>query len=527
MHRDIILDDAKLKMKNGIDQVANAVKVTMGVRGKSVLLDTNPYAKPTITNDGVTIARDLVLKDRLENAGAKQILEVAEKTNDNAGDGTTTSMILMQSIVAQGLRAIDSGADGIALREGIRKATKNIVGYLQTEKIDASDETTLADVATISCRDAEIGKLIAKIVQEAGKDGVITIEDRLEADTIYDKLEGLKLRGGYLHEMFVNQAERRQAVFSDVPVLVTDKAITTASEMGRIFEVVSNMGKKQAVVFASEISGDALATAAINWQKQAIFILPVRILAYGESGIGALKDVAAVTGSTYLDQYEKNVIDVTEADFGRADKTVTDKSETIIISNDSKLKKERIKQLQVALDDKATAEFEKESLRERIAKLNSGMFTIKVGGKTDSERNELKTRVDDAIKAARAAHESGVVAGGGTALFRAIQSQEKPDVTTDEGVGESVLYKACSAPLSQMAENSNYVLDRTDFEAILDKQKAIDFKTCRVVDAFEAGIVDPLKVVQECIENASSGAALFLTLEAAVVDIQPVEQEKV
>ena len=526
MHRDIIIDDAKLKMKRGIDKVADTVKVTMGVRGKSVLLDTNPYAKPVITNDGVTIARDLVLEDRLENAGAKQIREVAEKTNDNAGDGTTSSMILMQSIVAQGLRAIDSGADGIALREGIRKATQKVVDYLQTEKVDASDETTLADVATISCRDPEIGKLIAEVVMQAGAEGVVTIEDRIEPDTVYEKFEGLKLRGGYLHELFTNQAERRQTVFNDVPVLVTDRAITTANEMARIMETVSNMKQKQAIVFASEISGDALATAAVNWQKQAIFVLPVRVLAYGEAGIGALKDVAAVTGATYLDQYEKNIIDVTEADFGRADKTVTDKSETVIVTNDEKLKAERIKQLETVLNDDATAEFEKESLRERIAKLTSGIFTIKVGGKTESERNELKTRVDDAIKAAKAANEAGVVAGGGTALFRAVAKQGKPDVTTDEGIGEAVLYKACSAPLSQMAENSHYVLDRTDFQEILDPKKAVDFKTCTVVDAFKAGIVDPLKVVQECIENASSGAALFLTLDAAVIDVKDEQPER-
>jgi chaperonin GroEL len=526
MHRDVVLgDDARKRMKRGIDTVADTVKVTMGVRGKNVILDTNPYTKPLITNDGVTIARDLIIEDRVENIGAKQIREVAERTNDNAGDGTTTSMLLMQSIITQGMRAIDSGADGIALREGIRTATQNIVKSVEAEKVDASDESTLADTATISCRDPEIGKLIAKVVKQAGSDGMVTIEDRVESDTIYEKYEGLKLRGGYLLDFFINLPERRQSVFNDVPILVTSKPITMAEEMGKIMETVANMGKKEAVIIASSIEGNALLTALKNWHSKAIFILPVRVLAYGEAGIGALKDVAAITGATFLDEHEKNIIDITPEDFGVASKTVTDKNETTIISDDDKLKKERVKDLQAALKD--APEFEAESLRERIAKLKSAMFTIKVGGKTESERNELKTRVDDAIKASKAALESGVVAGGGSALYRAAHVQKTPDVTTDEGLGENVVYKACTTPIKQMALNSNHNLDRSDYTEILDKTKAVDFKSCTVVDAFKAGIVDPLKVVTECIENASSGAALFLTLEGAVMDVQPAEAEKI
>jgi chaperonin GroEL len=235
--------------------------------------------------------------------------------------------------------------------------------------------------------------------------------------------------------------------------------------------------------------------------------------------------VASITGATYLDEHEKNIIDITPADFGVASKTVTDKNETTIISDDKKLKKERIKELRVALG--VAPEFEAESIRERIAKLKSAMFTIKVGGRTESERNELKTRVDDAIKASKAALESGVVAGGGTALYRASIAQSKPDVTTDEGLGEKVVYEACITPIRQMAENSNYIIDRTDYDAITDTFQAIDFKTCKVVNAFGTGILDPLKVVTECIENASSGAALFLTLEGAVLDVKPDEPEKI
>jgi len=527
MHKEITLEEAQAKMKEGLDEAVDTVRVTMGVRGKNVILKTNPHGRPLITNDGVTILRDLKFADKLKDAGLDQLKDAAEKTNDNAGDGTTTTAILMHSIVTQGMKAIGAGSDGIALREGIKRATKNVVDYLETEKVDATSESTLADVATISCRDAQIGKLVAKVVKEAGEDGVVTLEDRVEADTIYDKLEGLKLRGGFLDEFFVNSPERRQTVFTDVPILVTDRTLTLGPEMGRIMEVVSNMGKKEAVVIAAGIEADALATAVANWAKHTIHILPLRVIAYGEAGLGAMRDVAAVTGATFLDRYEKNLMDITEADFGQAAKTVTDKSETIIITDDEKLKQERIKDLQAALKDDNTPEFEKESLRERIAKLKSAMFTIKVGGRTEGERNELKTRVDDAIKAAKAANEAGVVAGGGTALFRAVRAQKRPDVTTDEGIGEQVLYKACNAPLQQMADNAHYVLDRTDYEAILDPKQAVNFKTCEVVDAFKSGIVDPLKVVKECIENAASNAALFLTIDAAVTDVQPDKEERI
>lgn len=524
MHREIV-PNAKAKMKAGIDEATDLVKVTMGVRGKTVVLKINPYGKPMVTNDGVTVLRELKFEDKVKDAGLDQLKEASEKTNDNAGDGTTTTAILMQSIIDQGMKAISTGADGIALREGIKKGTDNIIKYLETEKVDASEEATLADVATISCRDPKIGKLIAKIVQQAGTDGVITLEDRLEADTTYDKMEGLKLRGGYLHEMFINSAERRQSVFSDVPILVTTKAITTGPEIMKIFDSVASMGKKQAILIASSIEGDALANIVVNWQKNLIHVLPLRVMAYGEAGLGAMKDVAAITGGTFLDENEKNITDITDEDFGRADKVVTDKNETTVVTNDDMLKKERILELEVALNDEATAEFEKESLRERIAKLKSAMFRIKVGGRTDTERNELKTRIDDALKSAKAALESGVIAGGGSALFRAVQAQKQPNITTDEGIGEKVLYQACVAPLQQMADNTAYTLDRTDFEQILDKEYAVDFKTCQVVKAFESGIVDPLKVVVESVRNASSQAALFLTMDSVVVSTEESKVE--
>lgn len=526
MYRQVIEgEQLRAGMKAGIDKATDLVKVTMGVRGKSIILDTNPYTKPLITNDGVTILRDMIFEDRVENKGLKMLKEAAEMTNDNAGDGTTTTAILMQSIIDQGMRAIQAGADGIALRSGIREATDKLLEYLKTEKVDASDIETLAATATISCRDPKLGRLIAEAVQKAGKDGMITIEDRVGSDTIVESVEGIRLQGGLLGDIFINLPERRQAVFNDVPILVTTKTITIAPEMGRIMEMVSNMGKKEVVIIAAGIEGDALATAAVNWQKKLISVLPVRVLAYGDMAQGVLKDIAAITGATFIDENEKNIIDVTQEDFGRAAKTVTDKHETTIVSDDEESKTQRVKDLATALD--SSREFERENLRERIAKLRSAMFTVKVGGKTESERNELKTRVDDAIKAAKAALEGGVVAGGGSALYRAERNLEKPDLSTDKGFGYDVVSKACLKPINQMAENSGHTLDRSDFFNLKNKNNAVDFTTGEVVDAFKDGIVDPLKVVTEALENASTQASLFLTLDGGVYDVQPEQQEKI
>lgn len=519
-------DEAFNKIKKGIDILADTVKLTMGVRGKSIALDTNDYGRSEDTNDGVTIARNFRLKDRRENNGVKRLREVAEKTNDNAGDGTSTTMILMQSIINQGLKAIATGTDGIPLRDGMKTATDNIIAHLKTEKVDASDIESLTAVATISSRNPVIGRLIAEVVKESGVDGIITIEDRVEEDTVYDKVEGLKLRGGFMGEFFVNLPERRQAVFNDVPILVTNRNITLASEMGRIFDVVSSMGKKEAVVIANSIDGDALATAMVNWKNKAIYVLPLRVQTYAETGEGAVKDVASVTGANYLDETQtKTLLEITAEDFGRAAKTVTDKHETTIISNNNELKQKHVKKLKASLSN--AKEYEAESLRERISKLQSTMFTIKVGGRTDTERNELKTRVDDAIKAAKAALEDGVVAGGGSSLYRAVMAQDKPDVTTDEGIGEQVVYKALLAPIKQLALNSGYSLDKGDLKGILNKKKVINFKTCEVADAYKDGILDPLKVVMECVRNASSGAGSFLTLGGIVVQHQTEQDETI
>ena len=506
-------DDARQPMLKGIDTIADLVKNTMGVKGKNIVLDTHPYANPTYTNDGVTIAQELIIKDRFENVGAKLIREVAAKTADNAGDGTTTAMVLMQAIVHEGIKAMASGYDALGIRDEIRASVKQIVEQIEKEKVVATDKQTLAATATISCRDAELGDMIADIVMQAKADGMITLEDSFEPTTTYEQLEGLRLRGGIIHDMFINQNETKQAVFKDALVVVTNQQVTTVDEAVAIMEAVNMAGKKEAILIAAGIEGDALANIAVNWQKKTMQVLPVRVLAYGDLGEGMLKDVAAISGATYFDN-TKSIQEITTKDFGTIAKIVSDKHETTVISDSNELKMARIKELK--LDQKTAREFELENIKERIAKLSSSMFTIKVGGVTESERKEVKTRVDDAVKAARAAFIDGVVAGGGSALYRAAQNLDS-----------YMMQNACEAPIRQLALNSAIELDRGDLKAILNKKKAIDFNNGNVVEAFTEGIIDPLKVVTESITNAAAGAISFLMTEGAVVLEEPPKEERI
>lgn len=523
----------------GIDKVADTISPTLGVRGKNVVLDTNPFTDPVITNDGVTIARELVLEDPFENAGAKLIREVSSKTNDNAGDGTTTAAVLMRAIVAEGLKAISAGSDAVQIRRGIEAATKEIIKRIKEGAVKAEGLETLTSIATISSGSPDLGEMVAKIVNETGADGMINIEDNDLPTGTVEKLEGLKLRGGFQHPVFVTSPEAQQAMLKDVPIVVTNQNITLAHEMGKIMEAAQVDGKKEVVIIANSIESDAMATAVLNWHQKRMRALPIKVSAFGETGEGILRDVAAITGARFIDHNEgmKILSDDPETSFkpddlGQASKIVATKDETTIISNDQKAKKSRVKELKALSEAKSTKEFERESLKERIAKLQSIMFTIKVGAPTDTERGELKLRVEDAVNATKAALEDGVVSGGGSALYRA-QAEPHGTIAKGEHAGEEangyyILLGACRKPLLQMAENVSAELDRSDFEAIQqDSKKAIDFTDGKVVDSFEKGIVDPAKVVIEAIKNAASGAALFLTTEASVVVPEEPKEEKI
>lgn len=518
--------DARQRIKDGIDKVADTVKVTLGVRGRNVILDTNPYTNPVNTNDGVTIARELVLEDRFENIGAKLIREVAARTNDVAGDGTTTASVLMQAIVNEGNKAIIAGADPVFIRRGIELAAKAIVECVKGESVKADDLETLVSTATISCGDPELGKLVAEVIRQAGEEGVVTLEDNPEPETIADKVDGLKLRGGFTVPVYINVKELQQSTFNNVLIVVTNQNITLAQEMGRIMEAAHMKGKKEVVLIANSIESDALITSLKNWVEGRFFVLPIRCLAYGEMGEGMLRDVAAITGAKFFDSSANDKIaDFNAEDFGFAEKIVATKHETTVVTADEEAKEKRIKELKAQA--KATdRKFEQESIEERIAKLNNALFTIKVGGITDTERQERKLRIEDAINATKAALTDGVVAGGGSALYRA-SVKVGVQGSGDELLGFSAVLKACQEPVEQMARNSSVRLDRSDLTAIEGSKQAIDFKTGEIVDAFEAGIVDPVKVVTSALENAASGAALFLTTEAAVVLKEAPKEEQI
>lgn len=518
MQRDVKSgEEVRSKIKAGIDKVADTVKVTLGVRGRNVILDTNPYTSPVNTNDGVTIAREFILADRFENIGAKLIREVAAKTNDVAGDGTTTASLLMQAIIAEGIKAIGNGADAVYIRRGVQRASQAIVEYLKKESVKADSLDMLISTARISCGDDALGEMVAKAVQEGGVDGVVTLEDNAETSTVITQIEGLKLRGGFTVPNYINSAELQQAILNKVAVFVTNQNITLAQEMAQIMEATHASGKKEVVVIANSIDSDALMTSLKNWLENRFFALPIRVMAYGDMGEGMLRDVAAITGAKFFDGAANDrVIEVTKDDLGFAEKVVATRSDTTIITSDEERKAERIKTLkaQVKATDK---EFEKEGINERIAKLNNSVFTIKVGGITDSERTERKLRVEDAINATRAAMNDGVIVGGGSALYRA-SMKVGVEGTGDELLGFELVLRACQAPIKQMALNSSITLDRSDFEKIESHSKAtIDFISGQIVDGYTAGIIDPIKVVTSSLENAASAAGLFLITEAAVV----------
>lgn len=514
-------DDARQAIKQGIDIVADTVKVTLGAKGKNVVLDTQPYAPPLVTNDGVTIARELFLKDPYQNIGAKLAREVASKTNDESGDGTTTATVLFQAIVNEGMKVIANGTDTTALRRGIDKAVAAITESVKSEAVMTNKLNDLIATATISCGDPEIGKLVAGVVSKLGSDGLVTLEDNQDATIVSEFLEGLRLRGGYTFPVFVTNQESQQSVFNNVAVIVTNQSLTVGEEMSRIMETVSISGAKECVIIAQSIDGDALITALMNWQQGKFRALPIRVNAYGELGEGMLRDVAAITGATFIDSAEgKRITDITSEDVGHATKIVATKSETTIITEDEDAKKARAKELKAMLKD--ARDYEKQSLEERIAKLTTGMATIKVGAALDTERQELKLRVEDAVNATKAALGDGIVAGGGSALYRATR-----ELLGYDEAGVKIVVAACTRPIELMADNSGIKLDRSDYEQIEIPGKAIDFNTGQVVDGIKGGIIDPARVVTSTIKNAASAAIMFLTTEAAVITTEPPKPEQI
>lgn len=516
--------EAREALKRGVDKLANAVKVTLGPKGRNVLLDRS-YGSPIITKDGVTVAKEIELEDKFENVGASLVKEVASKTNDMAGDGTTTATILAQAIVAEGFSAVASGANPVVLKRGIDKATEWVINYLEGKKKKVTQEN-LKEVASISANDGEIGKLIAEVFQQVGKDGVVTVEEGQSSEMSIELVEGMQFDRGYLSHYMVTNTERMEAVYSDPYILITDRKISSINDIVPLLQKLTQAGKRDLVIIADDVDGDALATLVVNRLRGNFNALAVKAPGFGDRKKELLEDIAIVTGGTVISEERGLKLETTEIDMlGRAHKVRTTKENTTIV--DGKGKKadieKRVAQIRGQLE-KATSSYDKEKLNERLAKLTGGVAVIKVGGQTETEMKEKKFRIDDAVSATRAALEEGIVSGGGVALFnaaRALGTKAIKGISEfgDEAKGVAVIRAVLERPLRAIAENSgkdaNEVIERV---ADMDDGKGFNAATGEYGDMINAGVIDPLKVVKTALTNAVSVASLLLTTEAVITD---------
>lgn len=512
-------DDLRQLILAGIKEVSDTVSQTLGPKGRNVVLDTNMFADPIVTNDGVTIVREFNSKDKWQNIGIKLVKEVAGRTNDKAGDGTTTATLLFYEICKRVQKVLTNETDSLQLRKGIEQATKDIIDTIQKQAHTTDKLKDLINIASISSGSEELGKTIAELVHDLGQDALITLEDNVEDDTVAEKTEGLRLKGGIMSPVFISNQSQQQAILDNVPVLVTNHEITTQEEMVRIMEIVAGAGKKEAIIIAERIDGQALMAAVINKLKGQINITPIRVQAYGQIAAGYLEDVAKVTGGTYFStELGFKMDELTINNFGKADKVVATRESTTIIGGDGD-KEARIEELEGQLknaDD--MGDYPKESLTERIAKLKSALGVIKVGGVTEIERKERKLRVEDAVNATKAALSDGIVTGGGTALYRAAVGTSVSSMGDGDGMlGYEIVVQASKAVFKQLCKNSGITPGRDDMDAIKDNNKAIDFRNGDVVDAYNVGIIDPVKVVVAALKNAAAQAGAFATTEGGLI----------
>jgi len=520
-------EQSRQEIKKGIDLVANTVKITLGPRGRNVLLDTDPFSPLNITNDGVTIAREIIGETREEKSGAKLVKEVAGKTNDIAGDGTTTATLLFQSIVTYAMNLLANNGDAVMIRRGIEHAAEQIIKSINNEKVETKDLKSLISVATISCGDPKIGKIIGEAIYKVGSDGLVTIEDSETEDTSYHITKGLELRGGIEQPVFVTNRAKQEAQLDKTPVFVTDHDITNGIEAVKIMEVCAEHGYKHAVVIANSVNGEALAACILNKLKGKFNLTPIRVVAWGNQGQEILRDVSSATEATFFSKDEGYKLPTTSEEkmdwenFGLAGRVVATRERTTILDGSGDRSK-RIKELRAQLPNMKKA-FEKEAVKERIARLAAGVGIVRVGGVTETEKEERRARVEDAINATKAALREGIIAGGGTPLYRAACSIINSCANDDPSfkAGFMAVARACKDPMEQMAINSGLRLDRGDLKRVQDNATlTIDFNTGIVVRFQEKGIIDPLLVVVTALKNAASTAALFITTEASVVALE-------
>ena len=515
-------EDARKALLSGIDQLANTVKVTMGPKGRNVVLGKK-YGAPLITNDGVTIAKDIELEDAFENMGAQLVREVATKTNDVAGDGTTTATLLAQAIVHEGLKNVSAGANPMVMRKGMEKAVKTAVDTIKanSEAVKGSDD--IARVGTVSSGDETIGKLIAEAMEKVSTSGVITIEESKTAETGLEVVEGMQFDRGYISPYMVTDTEKMEAVIDDPYILITDKKISSIQEILPILEQIVKGGQKLFII-AEDVEGDALSTLLVNRLRGSFNCVCVKAPGFGDRRKEMLKDIAVLTGGTYVSsELNMNLPDVQLADLGRARQIKVTKDNTVIVdgAGDANEIKARVAEIKNTLAI-TTSDYDKEKLQERLAKLSGGVAVIKVGAQTEVAMKEQKLRVEDALNATRAAVEEGIVAGGGTAYVNAIPAVEKlvAKLSGDEKTGAAIIVKALQAPIHQIAENAG-VDGSIVFEKIRSSRKlgyGYNAYTETYCDMIPAGIVDPTKVTRTALENAASIASCVLTTESLVAD---------
>ncbi len=520
-------EKARQSLKYGVDVLADAVKVTLGPKGRNVVLDKG-FGAPTITNDGVTIAKEIDLEDKFENMGAQLVKEVASKTNDIAGDGTTTATLLAQALIDEGIKAVASGANPMGLKRGLQKAADKVIEELKKNSKQVSTKEEKAQVATISAQDEEIGKLIAEMMEEIGKDGVITVEESQTMGLEKEVVEGMQFDNGYISPYMMTDADRMEAVFENVRVLVTDYKISAISEIVPLMEKMAQAGKKDLVIIAEEVEGEALAALVVNKLKGTFNTLAVKAPGFGDRKKDNLSDIAALTGATLVSEETGMKLDSIEVDMlGEARKIIADKDKTTVVEGkgDENVIKDRIAQIKNQYE-KASSEFDKEKLQERLAKLSGGVGVIKVGAATEVELQEKKHRVEDAVQATKAAVEEGIVAGGGTALLDAAPVLDNLKATGDEETAINILRRALAEPVYQIAQNAgregSVVVDEVKKR---DKNIGYDAEKHDYVDMIKAGIIDPLKVTKSALQNAVSVASMLLTTEAAVTDLPKKENE--
>ena len=524
-------EEARRRLKTGVDKLADAVTTTLGPKGRNVALDKK-FGSPTVTHDGVTVAKEIELEDPYENMGAQLLKEAATKTDDIAGDGTTTSIVLAQAIVTAGLRNVAAGANPMLLKRGIEAATQRVTEALRSRAVEIDTQEEIASVASISAQDREIGELIAEVMWKVGKDGVITVEEGRGLEFETDFVEGMQFDRGYISHYFVTSPETMEAVIEDPYILIYDKKISAAADLMPVLEKALNRGKREMVIIAEDIDGEALATLVLNKLRGMLNVLAIKAPGFGDRRKAMLEDIAVLTGGSVItEELGRKLDSTTVEDLGTAEKVVATKDNTVIIggAGDEKAIKGRIEEIRVAIES-STSDYDREKLQERQAKLAGGVAVIKVGAATEVELKEKKHRVEDALRAARASVEEGILPGGGVALINVLSVLDdlKMD-NADAQTGVAVVRQALEAPIRKIASNAGQdgavIIDAVRRMQVEKKSTNMgyDVMTGEFVDMIKAGILDPAKVTRGALENAASIAAMILTTEALITDVPEEE----